>query len=99
MTPPDKVWLALLEERAYQEERWGGCTSQGKHTVTEFLVFMRDYIEEAMHHVSRNEEPAAARVALHAIRKVTAMGVACMEQHDAPRREPPRCSTVTKDVR
>jgi hypothetical protein len=32
-------------------------------------------------------DPAVAEQALHAVRRITAMGVACMEQHGAPARD------------
>jgi hypothetical protein len=88
MTNRPEVYAALDGERDYQETRWNANTtaSKGLHSVTEFLVFMRDYTEEALHVVSRNPEPEASVAALHIIRKVAAMGVACMEQHGAPRR-------------
>jgi len=89
---PDRkeVYAAIDSERAYQDRRWntGTTTTGGQHSVTEFLVFMRDYIEEALHTVSRNAEPGASEKALENVRKVTAMGVACMEQHAAPHRKP-----------
>lgn len=84
-----EVCKALKSERQYQETRWNCITTStcGKHSVTEFLVFMRDYAEEALHHLSRNSEPQASEFALNSIRKIAAMGVACMEQHGAPLRE------------
>lgn len=89
--PPAMVFVAGLGERRYQTERWSECVtaSAGLHTVTEFLVFMEDYISEAKHIVSRNAEPAASRRALHNIRKVYAMAQACMEQHGVPFRGEP----------
>lgn len=88
MTDRKDVYAALDGERAYQETRWNEQTtaSKGLHSVTEFLVFMQDYIAEALHVVSRNTEPEASDAALHIVRKVAAMGVACMEQHGAVKR-------------
>jgi hypothetical protein len=84
-----EVYAAVDSERAYQDLRWNESTTScaGVHTATEFLVFMRDYIEEAMRHVSRNAEPGATEFVLHSIRKVTGLGVACMEQNGAPHRK------------
>lgn len=87
---PDRkdVYAAIDTERDYQDRKWnpGTTSTGGQHSVTEFLVYMRDYVDEALHHVSRNPDPGASAVALDGIRKVTALGVACMEQHGAPRR-------------
>lgn len=84
-----EVYAAIDGEREYQAVRWSEditCTG-GRHSVTEFLVYMRDYAEEALHNVSREADPGASEKALHWVRKVAALGVACMEQHGAPRRE------------
>jgi hypothetical protein len=79
-----EVYAALDSEREYQARRWG----EHAHSVTEFLVYMRDYVEEALHTVTREADPMAAAVALDNVRKVAALGVACMEQHGAPMRPP-----------
>lgn len=76
------VYLRIDEERLYQEARHGGH----QHSVTEWLVYMRDYIEEALHTMSRHADPVASTRAMHNVRKATALGVACMEQHGAPSR-------------
>lgn len=88
MTDRDDVYNALDSERDYQDQQWNVNTTStgGQHSVTEFLVFMQDYLTQAMHQVSREGEPFASEKALHTVRKITAMGVACMEQHGAPRR-------------
>ena len=81
MTKRSLVYEALDGERDYQDEKWGPTPSHGIHTATEFLVFMRDYIEEALHIESRESLVTADPKALDIIRKVTALGVACMEQN------------------
>lgn len=82
------VYDAIDGEREYQEKRWNPNTTEscGQHSVTEFLVYMRDYVEEALHHVSRNADPEANEFALNSVRKVAALGVACMEQNGVRRR-------------
>ncbi len=83
MSERSEVYAAIDGERAYQAERWNEntTTSKGNHSVTEFLVYMRDYVEEALHHVSRNADPGAQEFALNSVRKIAALGVACMEQN------------------
>jgi hypothetical protein len=83
-----EVYTAIDGEREYQEKRWNPSTTStgGQHSVTEFLVYMRDYVEEALHHLSRNADPEASQCALGSVRKITTLGVACMEQNGAPRR-------------
>ena len=89
MTPRSKVYDAIDGEREYQAARWNEKTTEtnGMHTVDEFVLYMIDYINEARSQLSRNYSPRAQRLALATVRKVAAMGVACMEQNGAPQRE------------
>lgn len=84
----DEVYDVIDSERDYQDRKWNCETTPtcGKHSVTEFLVYMRDYCEEALHHISRNADPDATTSALENVRKITALGVSCMEQNGAPHR-------------
>jgi len=86
MSTRKQVYKAIDSERAYQDQRWNESTTttEGKHTVTEWLVYIQDYAAEALHIVSREADPAASEKALHIIRKVGGMAVACMEQQGAP---------------
>lgn len=83
------VYEVIDGERAYQATRWNPTTTTtgGKHSVAEWLLYMKDYCDEALHHMARNGEPGASEFALNSVRKVTALGVACMEQHGAPARK------------
>lgn len=85
----EAAYAAIDSERYYQDGRWNPSTtsSGGKHEVGAWLLFMQDYLEEARHQISRGADPAASLAALNTIRKITAMGVACMEDHGAPKRE------------
>lgn len=83
----EQVYEVLDGERDYQDEKWGPTPSQGQHSPTEYLVYMKDYLDEAMSDATRGVDPEATEQVLHDIRKITAMGVACMEQHGAPARE------------
>ena len=82
----EEVYRALDSERDYQDQKWGNTLREGKHTPTEFMVYMQDYLLEAMKIISRMADPEASEKAMHIIRKITAMGVACGEQHGMPDR-------------
>jgi len=84
-----QVYEAINSERTYQDMRWNEETTEtgGKHSVTEWLVYARDYIEEALHFLSRDPDPQATRKAKHWVRKIAAICVACMEQNGAPMRD------------
>jgi hypothetical protein len=76
--------IALISEREYQEDSWNPETtsSGGKHTNLEFLVFMQDYLNQAMHIVSRKKEPEASIEASHTLRKITAMAMGSSEKNN-----------------
>lgn len=83
------VYAALDSERAYQDTRWNSqtTTSEGLHSIEEWLIYIENYVDEAKQQVSRNAKQVGDALAINTIRKITAMGVACMEQNGAPRRE------------
>lgn len=83
-----EVYAAIDGERDYQDGRWNHETtaSGGIHSTGEFLVFMKDHLDEAFTAFSRHSEPKATEDTLNIIRKISAMGVACMEQNGAPPR-------------
>lgn len=85
----EEVYQILDGEREYQNARWNAATttSGGLHTPTEFLVYMQHYLSKAIEASSTNPDPLASRLVLENIRKITALGVACMEQNGAIPRE------------
>ena len=72
---------AIAGERLYQERLWGPTEMQGRHNVTEFLIFIQDYVTEALHIQSRIASPAAENITRHSIRKIASLAIACMEQN------------------
>jgi len=77
------VYDAIGTERYYQEQKWG-CIEEHPQSVGGYLMLMRTYLTEA--------EAAWAKAdtveeALHCLRKVLAIGVACGEQHGLPKRD------------
>lgn len=87
MATRESVYQAIDGERLYQDARWVTDGYPHVHTVTEWLVYIDSYLREAMYVVSRGDEPACTEQALHIVRKIAAMGVACMEQNGAPHRQ------------
>ena len=77
------VYDAIGTERYYQEQKWG-IIEEHPQSVGGYLMLMRTYLTEA--------EAAWAKAdtveeALHCLRKVLALGVACGEQHGLPKRD------------
>jgi hypothetical protein len=90
MTPRSEVYAALDGERSYQDAKGvanGGAPHQ--HELESFVIYMENYLHELKHDLSRIWCPDGKPPlkALHTLRKVTALGVAAMEQHGAPRRD------------
>lgn len=83
------VYRAIDGERKYQDSKWNPDTtpSGGNHPVGSWLTFMDSYLREAQDQISRGADPEASDAALHTIRKIAAMAVACMEQNGVKYRE------------
>jgi hypothetical protein len=78
-----QVYELIDGEREYQNSRWNDKTSSsgGWHLYPEqWIIYMEDYLQEAKHLISRESGDTAYPKAMEIIRKVTAMGVAAMEQ-------------------
>jgi len=73
------VVVAVRDERRYQNRRWG-TIEKHPHEVGGYLTIMRSLMTEADAGWSSSGGDYAA---LDAIRKVVAVGIACMEQHGA----------------
>jgi hypothetical protein len=78
-----EVYKLIDGEREYQNQRWVDDkmpSGTHVHTPEEWIVYMEDYLAEAKHILSRQEAPGCYVQAMAIIRKITAMGVAAMEQ-------------------
>lgn len=83
MSTREEVYQAIDGERDYQSKVWNSTTTEtgGIHNNTEFLVYIKDYVNEALHHISRNPEPAAGIFVQNSLRKIAALSVAALEQN------------------
>jgi hypothetical protein len=81
-----EVYAAIDSERDYQDMRKHRDSGAETHSPEEFLLYMQDYLTEAVHAAARLWGPEAKPKIMEIVRKVTALGVACMEQHGAPKR-------------
>lgn len=86
MASRTEVYAALESERAYQNMRQVRDQGQPFHTLEDFLLFMDVYLEDAKRIAATTWGPDAKPKTLEFVRKVTALGVAAMEQHGAPQR-------------
>lgn len=83
-----EAFQAINTERDYQEARWASQTGKDAgtngHTVDEFSLYILSYAQDLAKLASTTR---GNDTKLDFVRKVTALGVACMEQHGAPHRE------------
>jgi len=90
MTSRNQVYEALDSERAYQAAKAlrAGKGGEAVHSPEEFIVYMEDYLREAKTQLSRSWTPdGQVPEAMDTMRKVVALGVACMEQNGCRTRE------------
>ena len=87
--PVNEVWDALMSERSYQKMKWNhsassGQPGNGERTIDEYALYITEYAAQLRHLAGTALDP---KEKLDAVRKVTALGMACMEEHGAPLRE------------
>jgi len=73
---------AVRGEREYQDTKWG---TDRAHEVEAYLTYIRTYISDAERLLTFSAGVPVE--VLHILRKITALGAACMEVHGAARRD------------
>lgn len=82
-----EVFQRIEEEREYQEACRKACDWRSADKPPEcHLVYMRQYLDRAEKAVLLSWNKNKSEV-LANIRKVVALGVACLEQHGCPQRD------------
>jgi hypothetical protein len=78
----EEVYKLIDTEREYQGLRWNQNTTitGGNHTPTEWLVFIQDYLTEAMHVSTRQPAQECDPIIMANLRKIAGMCVAAMEE-------------------
>jgi hypothetical protein len=79
MASRKEVFAAIETERLYQIRKWGIRS----HEVSAYILFIEHHLQKARAIASTMRHE---RAALDELRKVTTLGVACMEEHGAPSR-------------
>jgi hypothetical protein len=85
----DGVFAVIVDERSHQDRKWG-TVEEHPHEVGSWILIMESLLADARSAWSGNRGDAGA---LDEIRKVCAVGVACMEQHGVVHRCPAREQT------
>ena len=78
------VYKLIDGERAYQDRKQilENMTSDGTHSIEEWLVHIEDYVNEAKHLLSRNAKQNTDKPVMDIFRKIAGMAVYAMEQHE-----------------
>ena len=96
------VYEAINSERDYQDalklKAYGVEGMDKHHELDAFLLYMDGYMGEAKRVAAFDWAPEAKWRVLDSIRKVAALGVACMEIHGAPFRKMPNTDGIAKRV-
>jgi hypothetical protein len=81
-----RVYSAVDSERLYQDAGKGNAARHDEKAMSpgEFIVCMEEYLAKAR---AAWCKAGGVEPSLHEIRKVTALGVHCMELHGAPFRD------------
>lgn len=95
------IFDAISQERDYQDSKWTADVTRtaGKHSIHEYMSFISDYAAEANWAFCRLPAPHCDHIAIHTMRKIAALAVACMEQHGVLTREFEGARAVGADVR
>jgi hypothetical protein len=78
MTREDAYKVIDLE-REYQDRIWGGAEHDKQHSVADWIIFMEIFLNKAKEELRTQGNQAA----LMKMIKVTALGIACMENYNA----------------
>lgn len=76
------VFNIITQERLYQDHTWG-TIEQRPRDVASYLTIIQALVTQAQYHILNSHNDYGA---LDTIRQLTATGIACLEQHDAPSR-------------
>ena len=79
----EKVYQIIDGERDYQEKKWK--RPEHIHNTTEYLVYIRHYVNLALTAVSTEDGDETAK---DIMRKIAALAVASMEENGATERAP-----------
>jgi hypothetical protein len=78
------VYVTINDERNYQDVRWQNSPNEGHATTAEYITYLQHYIGVAQEQITRGEDDS---MALDTMRKIAALGVACMEDNGIQHRK------------
>jgi hypothetical protein len=81
-----EVYTVIDGERDYQDSKWGGRNHDQIHEIEAWIMYMEHYIDQAKAILSTESYVTANTKAMGELRKAIALGIACMENYETPRR-------------
>lgn len=82
----EQVYAALDSEREYQDFRWQN-PEHANHSIEEWIVYMEAYLNKVKHDCTFVEGRSnSSKEVTDGMRKVVALGVACLEQNGCENR-------------
>ena len=85
----EEVYSVIDTERDFQDSLWDNLNKEISNPSS-FILWMEEYLSKARTLASKVDErkgTTGCSEIMDVIRKVTALGVACMEVNDAPKRK------------
>jgi len=84
MSKEYNVWEVIQSERKYQDSiSYHSQINDAKYSISDWVIFMENKLNEAKNNIYNLNSNAA----LESIRKITALGTACMEYNQTPKRK------------
>lgn len=80
------IYAELNMEREYQDYLWGGHNHDKFHEPESWITYMEHYLDLAKKALSTKHVDDAYPIAMDNMRKVVALGIACMENYGCPTR-------------
>jgi hypothetical protein len=84
----EQAYEVIDTEREYQEKIWSNL-NKTINNPSSFILWMEEYLSMARSIASKRDETKGTEgcaAIMEMLRKVTALGVACIEINDAPKR-------------
>jgi hypothetical protein len=84
----EQICEEIRREREHQDRKWGGNEADDANFMSDWLRYISGYVLHANQSlISGIDSSEKTKVFLTDIRKITALGMACLESMGCPRRD------------
>lgn len=81
------IYEIIDEERKHQDSLWGGRNHDKFHEPESWIIYMEHYIAIAKKELATKHHDESIPIAMDNMRKVVALGIACLENYGCPSRD------------